>query len=321
MKPIIEPIDVKLIKAELNEKYFVRNTNKAGNQIYVINSHCAPYTMTEIGRLRELAFREGGGGSGQPFDTDEFDYLPEPYQQLIVWNPDSEEIIGGYRYILGPNVVFKPGGQPYMAMEHIFNFSDLYINNYLPYTLELARAFVQPKYQSTQEGVKSLFALDNLWDGIGALVVQNPSVKYMIGKVTIYSSTPEPARKAMIYYLNRFFGDHDALITGKALEILTDEEIKNYDSIFIGEDYKQNFKILNAYVREYNSTIPALIHAYIELSPSMRTFGTVFDPDFGDIFDTGMMITVDDIYQVKRARYIETYIQELSAARGPKLIL
>ena len=169
----------------------------------------------------------------------------------------------------------------------------------------------------THEGVTSLFTLDDLWDGIGALVVQNSRVMYMIGNETIYSSTPEPARKAMIYYLNRFFGDHDALITGKALEILIDEEIKNYDSIFIGEDYKQNFKILNAYVREYNSTIPALIHAYISLSPRMRTFGPFFDPDFGDIFDLGMLITVDDIYQVKRARYLDTYLQKLSAASGP----
>ena len=321
MKPIIDPIDVNLIKAELNENVFVRNTNKAGNQIYVINSHCAPYTMTEIGRLRELAFRESGGGSGESLDTDEFDYLPEPYNQLIVWNPDAEEIIGGYSYILGHDVVMKPNGQAYMAMEHIFNFSGNYITNYLPHTLELARAFVQPKYQSTQEGIKSLYALDNLWDGIGALVVQNPDVKYMIGKVTIYSQTPEVARKAMIYYLNRFFGDHDHLIVGKKTEVLTEQENSFYDTIFIGNDYKQNFKILNSFVREHNSTIPALIHAYIELSPSMRTFGTVFDPDFGDIFDTGMMITVDDIYQVKRDRYIETYIQQLAEMRGPKLIL
>ena len=96
---------------------------------------------------------------------------------------------------------------------------------------------------------------------------------------------------------------HDHLIVGKKTEVLTEQENSFYDTIFIGNDYKQNFKILNSFVREHNSTIPALIHAYIELSPSMRTFGTVFDPDFGDIFDTGMMITVDDIYQVKRDRY------------------
>jgi len=98
MVSIIEPIDKKLIIKELSGK-FLRKTHKANNEIYVVNAHNSPNVMKEIGRLREISFRNSGGGSGNSLDTDEFDVLPQPYGQLIVWNPDEKEIIGGYRFI------------------------------------------------------------------------------------------------------------------------------------------------------------------------------------------------------------------------------
>ena len=320
MKSIITPIDKNVIRRELNDERFLRKTNKAQNEIYIINAHNAPNTMKEIGRLREVSFRLGGGGSGNEIDVDEFDFMEKPYQQIIVWNPDAEEIIGGYRFIHGKNVTLKPNGQPLIAMEHLFKFSDEWVQNDLPHTMELSRAFIQPKYQSAQMGLKSLFSLDNLWDGIGALIASYSDIKYLIGKVTIYSIMEEKTRNAIIFFLDKFFGNHDGHITPKEEISVPDNQKKELERLFSEKEYKDNYRILQNYVKHFGETIPSLIHGYIELSSSMQTFGTGFDKDFGDIYDTGMMITVDDIYAAKRSRYVETFL-DTHSGEIPKLKL
>jgi hypothetical protein len=263
--------------------------------------------MREIGRLREETFRDAGGGSGLDIDIDEFDTMENPYQQLIVWDPDAEAILGGYRYIFGCDASFTEDGQPYLATSHQFRFSEKFIKEYLPHTLELGRSFVAPEYQSSKAGAKSLFALDNLWDGIGGLVATDPSVKYLSGKVTIYSSSPELSRKAMIYYLDKSFGDREGLITSKNPELWTEEQAAMFDEMFTGANYKENYQILNNYVKSMGDTIPPLIHSYIGLSDTMKTFGTTFDPDFGDCYDTAMIITIAYLYKDKYARYIASF--------------
>ena len=304
LPPIIEPIDVALLKSELNEKTFIRNTIRGNNEIYVVNNETAPNVLKEIGRLREVAFRAVGGGSGTPCDLDHFDIEDKACFQLVVWNPEADEIIGGYRFTKWALASFHENGQPYVNTEHLFDFSQKFLDEYFPYCLEMARAFVQPKYQSAQMGRKALFALDNLWDGIGALVASDPSVRYLAGKVTIYSSSPELSRKAMVYYLDKFFGDREGLITSKNPERWTEEQAVMFDEMFTGATVKENYQILNNFVKSMGDTIPPLIHSYIGLSDTMKTFGTTFDPDFGDCYDTAMMITVADIYKEKFSRYI-----------------
>lgn len=306
--PIIEAIDKELIKRELTEKTFLRTTNKAGNELYVINNETAPNTLREIGRLREVSFRPMGSGSGKECDLDHFDLEDKACYQLIVWNPELEEIIGGYRFTLWKDASFHENGQPYVNTEHLFDFSEKFIKEYMPYTIEMARAFVIPKYQKAEMGIKSLFALDNLWDGIGALVARDPeNVKYLAGKVSVYSTSKQKVRNAIFYYLKKFYGDKEALLVGKNPVTFTDEEVRFYDAMFIGADAKDNYKILNTFVREEGAVIPPLIHSYIELSSSLRTFGTMLDPDFGDTFDTAIIITIKDIYDNKRKRYIDSY--------------
>ena len=127
MEEIIKPLDKELIKAELTEDKFLRKTNVGGNSIYLITAHDSPNTMLEIGRLREIAFRAAGGGSGLSVDIDEYDTMENPYKQLIVWNPEAEEILGGYRYILGTDVNFDEKGHPILATSHMFDFSEKFI--------------------------------------------------------------------------------------------------------------------------------------------------------------------------------------------------
>lgn len=213
MEEIIAPISKEILKSELTEDKRLRFTNKSNNEIYIITHQDSPNVMREIGRLREIAFRAAGGGTGLPLDIDEYDTMENPYKQLIVWNPEAEEILGGYRYLLGTDVQFDEKGKPILATSHMFNFSDKFIKEYLPTTIELGRSFVTLEYQSTRAGSKGLFALDNLWDGLGALTVVMPNVKYFFGKVTMYPSYNRKGRDMILHFLNKHFEDKDGLIT------------------------------------------------------------------------------------------------------------
>ena len=265
--------------------------------------------MREIGRLREIAFRAAGGGTGLPLDIDEYDTMENPYKQLIVWNPEAEEILGGYRYLLGTDVQFDEKGKPILATSHMFNFSDKFIKEYLPTTIELGRSFVTLEYQSTRAGSKGLFALDNLWDGLGALTVVMPNVKYFFGKVTMYPSYNRKGRDMILHFLNKHFEDKDGLITPmKPLELETHPE--TLARLFNKDTFKEDYKILNSEIRKLGYNIPPLVNAYMSLSPTMRMFGTAINYGFGDVEETGILIAVDEILEDKRIRHIESYIKE-----------
>lgn len=308
MEEIIEPISKELLKAELTEEKRLRMTNKSHNQIYIITAQDSPNTMKEIGRLREIAFRAAGGGTGEPLDIDEYDTMENPYKQLIVWNPEAEEILGGYRYILGTDVQYDEHGAPILATSHMFNFSEKFLKEYLPTTIELGRSFVTVEYQSSRSGSKGLFALDNLWDGLGALTVVMPNVKYFFGKVTMYPSYHRQGRDMILYFLKKHFADKDNLITPmKPLEM----EAKECDlaALFCKDTFKEDYKILNSEIRKLGYNIPPLVNAYMSLSPTMRMFGTAINYGFGDVEETGILIAVDEILAEKRIRHIQSFIE------------
>lgn len=164
---IIDPIDPVLIERELTRDRLLRSTNKGNNEIYVVDGRECQAVMNEVGRLREIAFRMAGGGTGKSCDIDEFDLMDPPCRQLIVWDPEAKQILGGYRFIIGRDIRLDAQGRPRIATSHMFHFSDRFINEYLPYTIELGRSFVRLEYQSSKAGAKAIFALDNLWDGLG----------------------------------------------------------------------------------------------------------------------------------------------------------
>lgn len=310
MEEIIAPIDRELLKAELTPERFLRRTNKADNEIYIFNCFEAPNAMKEVGRLREEAFRHAGGGTGKALDIDEFDLMDEPYMQLIVWNPEEEKILGGYRYLDGTKVKYYPNGQPKLATSHLFHFSENFLTNYLPQTIELARSFVALEYQFTTAGMKGLFALDNLWDGLGALIVENKHIKYFFGKVTMYPDYHSTARNMILYFINKYFKDHEQLVTPiTPLQTNTDE--KEMERLFIGNSFKDDYKILNSEVRKLGFNIPPLVNAYMGLSPTMKMFGTAINDEFGNVEESGILIAVDEIWKEKRDRHIESYINDL----------
>ena len=306
---IIQPIDKALLKSELTAERQLRMTNKSNNEIYVITAQNAPNVMKEIGRLREMAFRTAGGGTGKAMDIDEFDTMENGCKQLIVWNPEAEEIIGGYRYLFGSDWQVDENGQPKLATSHMFHFSKTFMQDYAPYTVELGRSFVSLEYQNVRKNSKSIFALDNLWDGLGALTIINPECKYFFGKVTMYPSYIRKGRDMILYFLKKHFDDKDHLISPiKPLKIET--PIAELERLFNKDSFHDDYRILNKEIRQLGYNIPPLVNAYMSLSPTMKLFGTAINYGFGDVEETGILIAVDEIMEEKRVRHIDSYVKE-----------
>jgi hypothetical protein len=310
VEQIIEPIDRALLRQDLQQARLLRHTRKGGNLLYVFQAHQCPNLMQEVGRLREIAFREAGGGSGLASDIDHFDTMAEPYWQLIVWDPKQEAILGGYRYIFGPNVRLDEKGAPVLATSHMFGYSDRFIREYLPYTLELGRSFVAVGYQSSREGAKALFTLDNLWDGLGALAVDNHGARYYYGKFTMYPTYPKEGRNMILYFLSKYYPDHEGLVH-PFHPIDTQTDVEAMRRLFCHNSFQEDYRVLNAEVRRLGYNIPPLVNAYMLLSPTMKMFGTAINDEFGDVEESGILITIDEIDSEKHQRYIETYEEEL----------
>ncbi|MBC8603270.1 GNAT family N-acetyltransferase [Parabacteroides acidifaciens] len=310
MQDVIKPIDHALLKAELTKEKKLRRTNKSNNEIYIVTAHDSPNVMQEIGRLREIAFRYYGGGTGCPVDIDEYDTMEDAYRQLIVWSPEDEQILGGYRFLCGSDVKFDETGKPILATSHLFNFSEKFNKEYLPYTVELGRSFVTLEYQSTRSGsAKGLFVLDNLWDGLGALSVVDPSLQYYFGKVTMYNTYNSEARNMILYFLNMHFPDPEKLIT-PVYPLETGTDLEKMQELFKYDNFRDNYKVLNQEVRKFGINVPPLVNAYMSLSPKMRVFGTAINHEFGEVEETGILIAIDEILEEKKKRHIETYLNE-----------
>jgi hypothetical protein len=305
MEEVVQPLPVDVLLKELTKDKFVRVTNNGENEIYIITHHDSPNVMREIGRLREVTFRASGGGTGKSVDIDEFDINEFPYKQIIVWNPKDKEIVGGYRYIKCKDAVDK-NGKVHLATTELFTFSQKFMKDYLPKTIELGRSFVQPKYQPSSVNRKGLFSLDNIWDGLGAVIVDNPDIKYLFGKVTMYTHFNLHARDMILAFMNYYFPDTENIVVPiEPLPLKTD--VSEFLKSIKGLPYKEGHHILNKNVRALGENIPPLVNSYMNISPSMKTFGTSMNSHFGDVEETGILVTIADMYESKTERHIKSY--------------
>lgn len=312
MKKIIDPVDVALLKAELTPDKKICDTNKAGNEVYVVDGKCAPNVLREIGRLREEAFRQAGESSGNEIDIDEFDTRENsPYQQIVIWDPDGEAILGGYRFILGSSVPFKEDGQPDIYNSLMFHFSDKFIKDYLPYTLELGRSFVAVEYQSSKAGAKGIYTLDNLWDGIGAVIIAHPSVTYMFGNMTVAKDYDKTARDVLEQFLLKHFPDTEDLVKPIS-PAPTNTDKRLIDMILVEDDFKRDYRILKSAVRSLGTGIPPLVNSYMNTSPTMKVFGTGIDKALGGSSGTAILINFFEMYDDKRERHVYPYLADLT---------
>ena len=305
MEELSSPIDRELIKAELTEDKLLRTSNKAGNLIYVTTADESPNVMKEIARIREMAFRLAGGGTGKMFDMDSYDWMEKPYKQLFVWDPQNEEIIGGYRFMFGTDVKIKEDGQPDLVTSGMFNFSKEFVAEYLSSTIELGRSFVHPDYQASKMGAKSLFSLDNLWDGLGAITVLRPDMKYFFGKVTMYPEYDEVARELIFTFIDKYFGCTSLV---QPIDPFKRSVVaKEFENLFDGSNFKEEYKILNAKVRERGVDIPPLVNTYMGLSPKIKSFGSAICDECGGQIEFAILVPIDEMYEEKKARHIETF--------------
>ncbi|MCF8218417.1 MAG: GNAT family N-acetyltransferase [Bacteroidales bacterium] len=306
MQEIIQPIDKQLLQKELTEDTFVRKTNNGNREIYILDYHTSPNTLREIGRLRELSFRESGGGTGKDCDLDNYDVKDAPFKQLIVWDPEEKEIVGGYRFLEGKYLEKDNNGSLLSPTSKLFKFSETFINNYLPHVIELGRSFVQPDYQPLYNIRKGIYSLDNLWDGLGTLLVDNPDIYYFFGKITMYPRFNITARDLILYFLEKYFPDNEGLMKPyNPVELVTPQD--ELERVFTGKDYKEDYKLLVKHVRNYGENVPPLVNAYMNLSSTMKTFGTSVNPGFGSVEETGILITISDIYEQKKERHVSQY--------------
>ena len=316
MKPVIAPVDREILKSELTEERFARKTNFGNNNIYILNHHNAPNVMMEIGRLREVSFRLGGGGTGEEVDIDENDTCEVPYEQLIVWDIEEEEVVGGYRFIRCADAFWEDGSLN-LSTAHLFHFSDTFVKEFVPKTIELGRSWVQPAYQGSADSRKGIFALDNLWDGLGALVVMYPDIEYFFGKVTMYPSYNTEARDLLLAFMQFYFPDKENLV--KPISPLKHTyDIAEMQKMFVGLDFTEGFRLLGQKTRLLGENVPPMISSYMKLSLTMRTFGTAVNDLFGDVEETGIMITIKDIYESKKHRHIDSFLKELEMRVGVK---
>lgn len=303
---IIPPVPTHLLEAELTPDRLLRVSNRAGNDIYVVDGREAPNVMREIGRLREIAFRSGGGGTGKECDIDRFDLMEPPCRQLLVWDPGEKQILGGYRYITGSDMLLLPDGSPRIATAHMFRFSGKFMKEYLPGTIELGRSFVRLECQSTRSGSKAVYTLDNLWDGLGALTVIHPETRYFFGKVTMYPNYSRTCRDMILYFLNRHFPDPDRLV--RPIDpLIPSFDTKEMEKLFAADNFMDNYRTLHKAVRAHGYNIPPLVNAYMSLSPTMRVFGTAINDEFGNVEETGILIAVSEIFEAKKRRHIESF--------------
>lgn len=303
MEKIMDEISREVLIQELHAVGKVRNTRKGENEIYLLNNKNAPNTVQEIGRLREVTFRASGGGTGLTVDLDEYDTGDFAYEQLIVWSPEDQEIVGGYRFAFCSKALDELG-KIHLSTAHYFDFSSQFVDEYLPFTIELGRSWVQPNFQPTVNPRKGLFALDNIWDGLGVLVKEHPEIRYFFGKVTMYPNYDTQSRDYLLHFMHRFFPDREQLMAPKhPLQ-------QNFDPTFIDEqlkglDFKDAFRVLNGLIRDKGEFIPPLVNIYMNLSPTMKTFGTAVNPEFGGVEETGILVTIDDIFPEKKERHMD----------------
>ncbi len=308
---LIEPIPTDKLLKELTKDIFIRPTNNASNEIYIFKGDDKPNLMAEVGRLRELTFRAAGGGTRKSLDIDEYDSGPYSYSQLIVWDPLENQLVGGYRFVMVPQSRDETG-HFHLSTTEIFTYTQKIKDKYFPFAIELGRSFVQPEYQPSLNSRKGLFSLDNLWDGLGALVVMNTDYKYFFGKITMYTDFNKEARDLILSFMDHYFPNEEDLVSIPS-PIQRMFDCSSFLNELDGLEYKEGHKLLNSKVRELGENIPPLFNSYMNLSPTMRTFGTAINHHFGDVEETGIMVSIDDIYDQKKDRHVSSYTEYLKS--------
>ncbi len=300
-KNIIHPIDKQVLTREFKNAQHIGSTSDQ-KKIMLTSSEDSPSILKEISRLREITFRKVGEGTGKKKDLDNFDKY---YKHLVVWDENELEIIGAYRIGLGKDIVMEKGPDGFYTST-IFKYEKEFIEKYMPTGVELGRSFVQKKYWNTN-------ALNYLWQGIGAFLAHHEQVKYMFGGVSISNSYPESAKKMIVYYFKKWFGEEHQLAKAISKFNIPHHSLSKFDELFNGSSYKEDYKILKRMLKPYGYSVPILYKHYSELcyEGGVKFLDFAIDESFENCIDGLILVDVDLIKDDKRARYISSQKENL----------
>jgi len=306
VEEIIKPISKEILINELKIALFLRPTRVGNNEVYIFSSEQCPNLMQEVGRLRELTFREAGAGFGKEVDIDDYDICEHRCKQLIVWDPIKKEIVGGYRFNLFYDLKNKNLNDTPLSNKSFYNVSNKFVSDYIPYLVELSRAFIQPMFQPKYAGRRAAFSLDNIWDGLGALVIKYPFLKYYFGRLTFFSNYNATVRDSIFYFFQKHLKGDTSLLQAKR-PLSLDTPISYIKKKINMSDIKEDYKSLQLIAKEHNAVIPPLMKSYYNASSSLKVFDPVFDSYFGSSYAAAIIVTIKDIYPSYVKRYIKPY--------------
>jgi putative hemolysin len=292
-KNVIHPVSRKTIKQQL-EKNILLGLTSDRKKIFLIDSFSAPDVLKEISRLREITFRKVSEGTGKKMDLDKYDSY---YKHIVLWDEDELEIVGSYRIGIGKIIMQTLGVSGFYTSELFFHSSKL--QNILLHSAELGRSFVQYKYWNTS-------ALDYLWQGIGVFLRDNPQIKYLFGGVSLSKNYSEEAKKNIIYFFNKWFGDNTSLSTAKNKFTIPSADMAELKSIYSSNDFKSEMITLKNLLKHLGYSIPTLYKQYAELceQDGIKFIDFCIDPDFNNCVDSLILVDVSKIKESKKLRYI-----------------
>lgn len=291
---VVHPADTKAIKKALFQSRLLGET-RDGKKIFLYQFQDDCPVMQEIARLRELTFRTVEEGTGLALDLDKFDIY---YSHIVLWDDQALEIVGAYRIGEGPKIMASHGIEGFYT-NTLFDLHNEFAS-LLPYSLELGRSFVQPRYWGQH-------SLEYLWYGIGAYLREQPDIKYLFGPVSISNAYPQLAKELIIGFYKQQFGAELPQATAKTPFIIS-EQCQQFVTQEFNSDYSTSFKVLNSELRKLGVKVPTLYKQYVELCVDKGCHFIDFniDPDFNNCIDSLIMVEIDKIAPKKRQRYIQT---------------
>ncbi|TVR34634.1 MAG: GNAT family N-acetyltransferase [Spirochaetaceae bacterium] len=306
--PVAAPVDPQLLRDQFARFKPVREFK--GLQVYLLHALQSAPIMDEIGRIREIEYRNVGAGRNVARDIDHHDTDAHGYTQLVAWDPETAEVVAMYRFILGRRVA-ESGALERLRTAGLFRFSPLFVSDYLPHAVEVGRSVVN---SSAKRAIVGLFVV---WCGLGALVCEYPWLRYFFGNVSIYANWPEAARDAVIGFLNTYHrGSQPLLIARERYRYTPAAEAQSAGQTSAepkqpaqdpAQDYDAAYQHMSSTLAADGLSVPPILVSYLRAADNVQTFDTALDSDFGGALETALMVSVDSITARTRKRFIDNY--------------
>ncbi|MBI9052820.1 MAG: lysophospholipid acyltransferase family protein [Bacteroidales bacterium] len=295
---IMDPVNEEILTKEINsikEKYILF-TNKNYNVICAPSTEI-PYSLQEIGRLREITFRDVGEGTNRSIDIDEYDFY---YHQLIIWDQEANKIVGAYRLGKGKDILAQYGINGFY-LSSLFKIKKSYAS-YLNESIELGRSFIVKDYQ------RKPLPLFLLWKGLLFFLLKNSDYRYLIGPVSISNDFSKFSKSLIVEFVKRYHFDNELANHIKPRKKFVVKPDKIVDRDLLTESEKGDVSKLDKLIYDIECTykFPILLKKYLQLNAKIIGFN--IDPKFNDALDGLLMLDILDVPQ----NFIKALSKELN---------